>query len=166
MNNYQNFQQLINDENIGATENDKNQLDIFLLANAFLSIESMTQKKLQKLCYYAQAWYLALYNQRLVDARFEAWVHGAVQPDLYQKYKAYGFQPIPKVTNLQGIPEDFISFSKVIYEAYGKYDGMQLEALNHQEEPWIKARGSLPVWANCENAILEEDMKMYYRQKL
>ena len=64
--------------------------NIFDLAHAFLSIESMTHKKLQKLCYYAKAWYLAIYDSNLIEEQFEAWVHGAVQPRLYQEYKAYG----------------------------------------------------------------------------
>ena len=32
----------------------------------------MTHKKLQKLCYYTQAWGLALYNIRIMDTKFEA----------------------------------------------------------------------------------------------
>ena len=32
------------------------------VANWFLSQSSMTHKKLQKLCYYAQAWHCALHN--------------------------------------------------------------------------------------------------------
>lgn len=43
--------------------------------------------KLQKLVYYAQAWYLAIYGQSLFDEDFEAWVHGPIIPSLYQKYK-------------------------------------------------------------------------------
>ena len=56
---------------------------IFDIANWFLSKEGMTHKKLQKLCYYAQAWYLALYKNKLIDGYFEAWVHGPVNSSLY-----------------------------------------------------------------------------------
>lgn len=42
------------------------------IANWFLSKEPMTHKKLQKLCYYAQAWGLALYNIRIMDTKFKA----------------------------------------------------------------------------------------------
>ena len=34
------------------------------IADWFLSQSSMTHKKLQKLCYYLQAWSLALYKKR------------------------------------------------------------------------------------------------------
>ena len=58
--------------------------DIRKVAQYFLSKESMSHKKLQKLCYYAQAWYLANYGKPLMPNRFEAWVHGPVSPDLYR----------------------------------------------------------------------------------
>jgi len=112
--------------------------DIFDLANAFLSISSMTHKKLQKMCYYAKAWYLALNDINLIEENFEAWVHGAVQPELYQKYKVYGFGYIPLCTDTQSIPEEFISFAKEIFDSYGDLDGDELEQLNHTEMPWIK----------------------------
>ena len=40
--------------------------------------ENITNLKLQKLLYYAQAWNLAINNKRLMDANFQAWIHGPV----------------------------------------------------------------------------------------
>ena len=140
--------------------------DIFDLADAFLSIESMTHKKLQKLCYYAKAWYLALKDENLIVERFEAWVHGAVQPDLYQKYRVYGFMEIPSIYHNVSIPKEFISFSREVFSSYGHMTGDELEALNHSEMPWIKARGNLKPWESSNNIIDENDMKEYYRSLL
>ena len=42
---------------------DNKVLTIFDVANYFRSKEEMTHKKLQKLVYYAYAWYIALYNE-------------------------------------------------------------------------------------------------------
>ena len=112
--------------------------NIFDLADSFLTIQAMTHKKLQKLCYYAKAWYLAFNDENLIDEPFEAWVHGAVQPSLYHKYRSYGFQLIPMFTgNLSQLPEEFLSFSREIFETYGEYSGDELEKINHQELPWI-----------------------------
>lgn len=148
-----------------VTENwsSKQQGDIFDLADAFLSIASMTNKKLQKLCFYAKAWYLALYDEDLITEPFEAWVHGAAQPALYQKYKAYGFGYIPQVNESSSIPEEFLTFAKEIYDSYGDLDGDELEKLNHSEMPWIKARGDLKPWQGSNQVISEDDMKEYYR---
>lgn len=139
--------------------------DIFDLANAFLSISAMTHKKLQKLCYYAKAWYLALNDQNLISESFEAWVHGAVQPALYQKYRAYGFEIIPMYNDANDqIPEEFISFSREIYQAYGSFSGDDLELLNHYETPWINARKGYKPWQSSNNIISEVDIKQYYRE--
>lgn len=136
---------------------------VLLLAKAFLSIASMSHKKLQKLCYYAKAWYLAINDRNLIADDFEAWVHGAVQPDLYQAYRGYGFNYIPLYTGEVSLPEEYISFAKEIYSVYGRYDGDQLEKINHNESPWINARGNLKPWQNCNTVISEDDIKSYYR---
>ncbi len=138
--------------------------DIYDLANSFLSISAMPHQKLQKLCYYAKAWYLALYDENLVHEPFEAWVNGAAQPKLYQKYKAYGFQLIPMYAGEQNdLPEEFLSFAREIYSSYGDLSGDDLEKLNHSEMPWINARKGLMPWQGSHNVIDEEDMKEYYR---
>lgn len=141
------------------------ELSVFRMADAFLSISSMSHKKLQKLCYYAKAWYLALYDSNIVNEQFEAWVHGAVCPPLYQKYRAYGFEDIPRITGSK-ISEEYLSFANEIYDAYGHLSGNDLEALNHSEAPWINARGSLEPWESCNNIISENDMKTFYRGKI
>ena len=42
----------------------------------------MTTMKLEKLCYYSQAWSLVWDERRLFPERFEAWANGPVGPDL------------------------------------------------------------------------------------
>ena len=140
--------------------------DIFALARAFLCISSMTHKKLQKLCYYAKAWYLAIYDRNIVAESFEAWVHGAVQPELYQRYKVYGFSDIPKETDKSNIPEEFLSFAQEVYNAYGHLTGDELEHINHNEIPWQEARGNCKPWENCNNVISEQSMKSFFRKRL
>lgn len=140
--------------------------DIFALAKAFLSISKMTNKKLQKLCYYAKGWYLAIYDKNLISEQFQAWVHGAVQPSLYQKYKVYGFSEIPKFNNTSELPEEFLSFANEIYNSYGHLSGDELEVLNHQETPWKNARRNCEPWQNSSNEISEGDMKEFFRKMM
>lgn len=140
---------------------------IFDLANAFLTIESMTNKKLQKLCFYAKALYLAIYDENLIKEDFEAWVHGAVNPDLYSTYKSHGFDKIPMYNgDVSDIPEEVMSFAEEVYDAYGHLTGDELEALNHTEDPWLNARNTLRPWQRCTEVISEEDMKEFYRKQL
>ena len=110
------FKTSFNGLNLTYGEVGKKYGDVFDLADAFLCIDSMTHKKLQKLCYYAKAWYLAINDTNIITEPFEAWVHGAVQPALYQKYKVYGFGYIPLNNKVADIPEEFISFAREIYD--------------------------------------------------
>ncbi len=64
----------------------------------FLSKESMTPKKLQKLTYYAEAWANALLGEGILsDTSFQAWVHGPVSPELWNDYKEYGWNEIEQL---------------------------------------------------------------------
>ena len=65
---------------VATTERRKHMESIYSVANYFLSKEPMTHKKLQKMCYFAQAWHMANYDSPLVPNRFEAWVHGRFLP--------------------------------------------------------------------------------------
>lgn len=66
--------------------------NVYNVADWFLqNTESVSNKKLQKLVYYAYSWYLVLFNDnvknlenKFFENKFEAWVHGAVYPELYR----------------------------------------------------------------------------------
>lgn len=135
---------------------------VFDIANWFLSKESMTHKKLQKLCYYAQAWYLALYDEKLIDGDFEAWIHGPVNPYLYYEYKDYRWNEIRKKRKKPSLDNTTNDFLERVWATYGDCDGHQLEAFTHEETPWINARKGLGPWESSKNIISTEDMKNYY----
>ncbi len=139
-------------------------MEIFEVANAFLSIASMTPKKLQKLCYYAQGWCAGLTGERLFNNELQAWIHGPVSPELYDKYRGYGYNKIPKIDTeiankkLKGIVEQ-------IYRIYGKLDGDELEQLTHQEKPWTNARKGIEAWEPSNEVIKFTDMQEYFSNK-
>ena len=139
--------------------------DIFEVADEFLAIESMTQKKLQKLCYYAQGWYVAITDRRLFNDQIQAWVHGPVSPKLYERYKMFGFNKIPKKKS-KATHDELKGIGKKIYRRYGKLDGDQLEELTHKEMPWISAREGLEAYESSTNAISIDDMKSFFKSKL
>ena len=49
----------------------------------------ITPLKLQKLLYYCQAYSLGLYGEILFSNIIEAWEHGPVVPEIYNKYKSH-----------------------------------------------------------------------------
>lgn len=142
---------------------DSGKYSIFEIANWFLLKSPMTHKKIQKLCYYAQAWYYALKNARLEDADFQAWIHGPVAPALYERFKSFGLDTIKiQSTYSPKIEEDDISFLEDIWETYGEYTGNALEALSHRETPWLQARSGYAANERCCIVISPEAMKSYY----
>lgn len=137
---------------------------VFDVADFFLSKESMTPKKLQKLTYYAEAWHQALLDKPLIhDESFQAWVHGPVAPSLYHKYKKYGWTPIPTKECTLDFNKESLSILESVWETYGNQDGNSLEALTHAEAPWINARIGLEPDENSNVVISSEDMKKYYK---
>ena len=69
-------------------------------------------------------------------------------------------------TDFVAANEEFVSFAKEIYASYGHLTGDELERINHQETPWIEARGDCKPWENCSNEIAEESMKKFYRKMM
>lgn len=142
------------------------------VANYFLSkidVQTgsvMTHLKLQKLCYYAQAWSLVFEGTPLFKENFQAWAHGPVCPSLWREFKDYSYHEIPPVVNFnQGIfNADQLDTLDAVWDAYGQFDGRYLEELTHQEAPWIKARNGLGRGFHCTKVIDQEDMKQYYSQ--
>lgn len=143
---------------------DAGRYSIYDVADWFLSKGAMTHKKLQKLCYYAQAWSYALKNRRLIRADFQAWVHGPVSPALYDRFKNFGYDTI----RLRGeykcnMKEEDIELLENVWETYGEQTGNSLEALTHRELPWLEARKGYGENEKCTVVISPEVMKKYYK---
>ena len=136
------------------------------VAEYLLSKDSMTHKKLQKLCYYVQAWSLALTGIPLMNTDFEAWIHGPVSPELYREYRDWGWVDIPKRRKATRISKKGQDFADKIYSIYGDMTGDQLENLTHSEAPWKNARRGLKAWENCTNIIPDDHMEDFYRKIL
>jgi len=124
--------------------------------------DCLTNLKLQKLIYYAQAWYLALFNRELFNEPIQAWVHGPVVYSVYNRFKHYGWRDIeenPQKPAFDEITEDHLI---EVIEVYGDWTAYELEKLAHSELPWIEARGDLPPDEASTNIINPNTMSSYY----
>ena len=126
---------------------------------------SMTTMKLQKLCYYVQAWHLAWYEIPMFDEDFEAWANGPVCPELFSYHKG------KFVISSLDLPQKSESFCKnqvetidKILNYYGDKEPNWLSELTHMERPWKEARekaSALPG-SYCNEIITKESMLDYY----
>lgn len=138
-------------------------VSVFDVANWFLSKGSITHKKLQKLCYYSQAWHCALYDGTpLFAERIEAWVHGPVIPELYREYASFGWETIPEYTGVVTFSDKEIAILDAVFNTYWEFSGNQLEELTHREAPWRDARGNLSPWEPGTNEITHQAMRDFY----
>lgn len=152
------------DESKNIEVEDTGKYSVYDVANWFLLKDEMTQKKLQKLCYYAQAWCYALKGYRLEDTEYQAWIHGPVSPPLWERFKSFGFDPIRiKGKIYTHFDEDDIKLLEDVWDTYGDNTGNALEALTHRELPWIEARKGYEPEERCTVVISPNTMASYYK---
>jgi len=140
-----------------------NDLDDIIIKRGF------TNKKLQKLLYFAQAWYLAFNQTPLFESDFQAWIHGPVNPAVYQRFKKFGFEQIDEKIDIDGLQllsnkeKDFLI---MIFESYVSFDAQYLEALSHQDIPWIHARNLYSHNMPSSNIISKDEIQKEYEKKI
>lgn len=142
--------------------------------NWFLAKESMTPKKLQKILYYAYAWYLTLQNEsandlanKLFNAEFQAWVHGPVIREVYETYRANGYHSIDKYNgDLVLFDPDTEDILQQVWDVYGHFNGNELESITHQESPWLNTRKGYMPLDRCNVVISDKDIFNCYISRL
>jgi uncharacterized phage-associated protein len=145
-------------------------LNCFDIAEYFIKLANSTGSfisnlKLQKLVYYAQAWHLALHDEPLFREDFEAWVHGPVIPSLYKKYEKFGWHPIEQEVE-PDLPTEVREFLDEVSQEYFACDAYELEQMIHIEAPWNQARDGLPADAPSNSVIRQEWIKEYFQKRV
>jgi len=158
------------------------------VANAFLEIQDadggnyprIDQMKLQKLLYYANAWWLAFNGEPLFDEDIEAWPWGPVVRNVYLEFREFGRKPIVgrratevvvtnddpyKIDVREPAPpgNDVEEFLKSVWETHKQFSGVQLSNATHAEgEPWhiIKSTyGDLDAKPTIPNKLIRDVFK-------
>lgn len=137
------------------------------------SAEPITNMKLNKLMYFAQGIYLALYNERLFDDEFYAFEHGPIVGKIHDKYKG---KDIPELN-------DYISDERAVqlannydwilsdkkaaevldatWQKYGKYTASYLRKLTHDDRgPWAKVYNKDQTWILMD----DHDIEKYFEE--
>jgi uncharacterized phage-associated protein len=122
--------------------------------------------KLQKLLYYVQAWHLAVFRRPLFPEKFQAWVRGPAIPEIYQRYQGYQWRNIDEEVKPPDLDSRIVDFMEEVLEEYGPLDARRLEQLACCENPWLTARGDIPIDEPSTATIDEEVMGDCYRQRL
>jgi len=127
----------------------------------------ITPMALQKLLYYAQAFFHALFREDLFTDDCQAWAYGPVYPDVYYRYREYGYNPIDMPTedfsvDLGELTVKEIELIDAVIDAFGQYSGTVLSRITHSERPWIEARGTLQPSDRSVTVINRDSINDYF----
>lgn len=126
--------------------------------------ELITNLKLQKIMYYAQAWFLALKDCDLFPEEMQAWVHGPVEPGQYSRFRGYQWNPIADHPPDPDLPKVITDHLDEVMAVYGVETAYALERMTHEEMPWQSARAGLASDQPSRAIVRKEHMKQFYRQ--
>lgn len=142
------------------------ELSIFHVARYIIeNVERLTTMKLQKLCYYCQAWTLAWDEIPLFEEDFEAWANGPICRELFNVHKGKFSIPHDFLVQYAAFPFNEIQKENmdIVIKEYSGFDPQYLSDLTHSELPWQEARGGVASGENCDTIIQKESMLIYYQ---
>lgn len=126
--------------------------------------EAITHLKIQKLLYYAQGLNLTYKQKPLYPQILEAWEHGPVVKEVYDKLKKYGRDDLQDIQELQYTKDTLTLDEKSIVEMafieYGRYTASYLRNKTHDEPAWQNARKK-----GKKSPISHDEMREYFTKE-
>ena len=125
--------------------------------------ETISNLKLQKMLYYLQGFFIAVFDKKLFEEPIEAWQYGPVVREAYLYFKAFGSGAIildGTETIIELNKEENDLFNEVM-EEYGQFSAIKLMNMTHEELPWKKTFN-----ANPQGEISYQLMKEYFQTQL
>lgn len=139
------------------------------VANFFISLSNsaeeghITNMKVNKLVYFAQAWSMVNLKEKLFDENIEAWQHGPVVPSVYNSFSKYKSHNIDKTCGIfdeNNFTNEQIDLLTDVALAYGAYSAAYLRGLTHKPgTPW-----SMVYEEHKKNIIPDEMIYNYFKK--
>ena len=141
--------------------------NVFDVAKYILSTKgNMTAMRLQKLCFYSQAWNLVWLEAPLFNEEIEAWAGGPVIPQLYGWHRGQFIVNINDdlINNCNNdLNDNEIDTINCVLRDYGEYTAQELSDLTHQEKPWQGAyENNKDSFGRCNTVISLASIHEYY----
>ena len=139
-----------------------------VIAYIFEKLEEVTPLMLQKLLYFIQGVYSALYGRPIFEEDCRAWVHGPVYPEVYELFRDFKYNPIDdaRFALLEGTEDALTDDEKrvidLVVNTFGMYGGKVLERITHDEDPWMEARKGYGDSIPSSELLPKERIMKYY----
>ncbi len=139
-----------------------------VIAYIFEKLEEVTPLMLQKLLYFIQGIYSALYGKPIFTDDCRAWIHGPVYPEVYELFRDFKYNPIDdaRFALFTGTADALTDEEKrvvdLVVNTFGMYGGKILERIAHNEEPWKEARKGYGDGVPSNELLSKERIMRYY----
>ena len=140
------------------------------VANFFVDLANsdpddvITNLKVNKLLYFAQAWSLVIRHEPLFEEDIQAWKLGPVVCSVYQAFKPCGRERISSVSgdySVEMFSDDELELLIDVAREYGKYTSPALVNFTHEPGgPWEKV-----YVPEANNVITKNDLESYFSRK-
>ena len=140
--------------------------DYFLLKLVLSSGDTISNLKMQKLCYFSQVASLVHRDELIFDDEIQAWAHGPVIPNLYRRFRHFGWQAIDP-TALRTRPDlrladDERHLLNRVWKKLSGYSARYLEDLSHKDEAWKRQYTPATPDGRCNNVITPKQILDFY----
>ena len=125
---------------------------------------------LEKLLAFSNGVNYALNGEQLIWEESQAWAHGPVYPQIYNKYKRYGYKPIDDgIYSTHGcmlskLTEKEINAIDMVINTFGLYSPKTLEKISHSQKPWIEKRYGYKEDEAGREVIDENSIRLFYEE--
>lgn len=130
--------------------------------------EGITNLKLQKMLFFSQAAYLALFDGKpLFPDEFEAWGLGPVIPAIYRKYKPLAGDQAnrPIIEDFRCEEEDLLNYLENIWKLFGKYSASELVHMSHAKgTPWQQVYNPLERGTLIPKGLIQQYYSNLFKQ--
>lgn len=160
------------------------------IANKFIELakeegrSDLSPMKLQKLVYYAHAWFMAFTDKELIKEEIQAWKFGPVIPDIYHEFKEHGNTNITSFATelnfeesklelitpvVDETDEDAKAIINEVWKVYKDLTPIQLSNATHAKgSPWEVVASSygseLPKNIEIPNTLIKDIFKKRLEQ--
>ena len=146
----------------------EDQSKIYLISKHIIArMEDITPLALQKILYYIQGFSTYFFDRPIFNDNAEAWVHGPVYREIYDRFSYYRYNPISKnefesYNEINSLNAKEIKLIDSVINNFGVYSGKTLEKMTHTTIPWEEGRKELSEEEYSSNIIDIDTMKDYF----
>ncbi len=138
------------------------------IAYIFEKLGEVTPLMLQKLLYFIQGVWSALYGKPIFEEDCRAGVQGPVYPEVYDLLRDFKYNPADDVrfALLEGdkntLTDDEKHVIDLVVDTFGIYGGKVLEKITRNEAPWAETRKEYGDSVQLNEILSKERIMKYY----